>query len=150
MRQEGVSFEDGMSKTDAFVREKMSKAQSDQLSFESAGLSGLSGKALFTFGEGSHALVDFSSPEHGPGAVYAIPKNDDGSINYPSWHWEEAKHGWNENYEPSDEEAKSSLVRMRAAFLVTFGDKAFERAVPDKKARKEAKEYLKSIGYAEE
>ncbi|HRJ87047.1 MAG TPA: RHS repeat-associated core domain-containing protein [Pyrinomonadaceae bacterium] len=150
MRQEGVSFEDGMKKTDDFIRGKLSEAQSSQLSYESAGLRGLSGKALFIFGNGSHALEDFSSPEHGPGAVYSIPKNEDGSIDNSSWHWDEIKHAWKENYEPNDNDAKSSIVRMRAAFLVTFGDKAFKRAVRDKNARKEAKDYLRSIGYDEE
>jgi RHS repeat-associated protein len=149
MREEGVSNEDGLDKTDGFVRGKLTDAQKSQLSREEVGLEGLSEKALYIFGQGSHALEDYSSPEHGPNGVYSIPRNSDGSINALKWHAQEVFHFYKENYMPNSKEAMPSLVRMRAAFLVAFGEKAFQRAVRNRKDREQAKSFLKSIGYAE-
>jgi peptidoglycan hydrolase-like protein with peptidoglycan-binding domain len=116
--------------------------------------------ALNTFGHACHTYMDFFSPAHHGWQKYKMPKMtvkitdpETGSIigeqeknDWIKYVQEGLQHKADESAEPTVEEKDNCVKYMRGAFLTTFTDKWFKRAVTSESERKKIYDFIKGQG----
>jgi RHS repeat-associated protein len=122
-----------------WIDQKSNEAKNLQSDFSSKGGTGLSEKALVSFGEGSHTLMDNTSPAHYNYQLYSIPRvlipipGAPGSYvllpNASQYTKEQMQHIGKESDEPTEEQRRRAVADMQAYYLRTFGEEAFHRAI---------------------
>ncbi|MCW5956465.1 MAG: hypothetical protein KIT61_07755, partial [Pyrinomonadaceae bacterium] len=158
----GMSPEDAIRKTGAYLDGLASKARREQLSFERMGGQGLSPKALVIFGQITHVYEDMTSPAHGFDKTYAIPQKPTSQSGYltakagenplnttqpdmDKWQQELDDHAAIEQRDPTPGERARTELNSRAAFVIVFGQKAFSQLDLTDKERDDALNLAKAL-----
>lgn len=105
--------------------------------------------ALTEFGRACHTYMDSVSPAHHGWQKYEMPKTIDHNgvkNDIPRYIAEGILHKNEESDPPTTEQRDRAASYMRGAFLTTFGDKWFQRAVVDGAEREKTYSFLKSQG----
>lgn len=170
MTPEGMTVEEAIKKSHEWIKENTSKAQEIQQAVDVARadfdeqrkenpemgrlqrvpVSGeMQSTALTAFGKACHTYMDSVSPAHHGWKKYEIPKTvDEKGVknNIPLFILEAILHGMEESGDPTTEQRDQAISYMRGAFLTTFGDKWFHRAIIGEAEREKTYSFLKSKG----
>lgn len=113
----------------------------------------MSSTGLTDFGRACHTYMDSVSPAHHGWKVYKIPKTIEVSgtgtnekKDIPMFIVEGILHSLEESGDPTQEQRDECVLYMRGAFLTTFGNKWFCKAVKSNDERQKVYSFLKSKG----
>ncbi len=114
--------------------------------------------ALTAFGKACHTYMDSVSPSHYGWQEYKIPKKTTTVAGRSGKIYEKELNDWRqyvvemfahsdkESGEPTQSEKDDAVLYMRGAFLTTFANKWFTRAVKDSGERENVYDFLRSKG----
>jgi RHS repeat-associated protein len=153
MTPEGMSTEDAYNASMKFAADMADEARTHQI-FGTSKDGEMNLKALTAFGQGAHMYMDSTSPSHKGWQLYSMPKMEvevAGGVkiyvnDWKKFYQEMQEHAKLEERKPTNEEKALTLMLLRAYYLTTFGNRAFQRAVPQAEDRQAAYDYLKQNG----
>ncbi len=159
MTQKGLSQEQAMEKSNAYLQGMLNDVTARQREHEEAGGKGISSTALILLGEATHVYEDMTSPAHGYDKIYGIPQKMvaksgffmakvgsdtlfESEADWAMWGSDTLEHMDAESGNPTLQQIQDSVDYSRGFFYIAFGKEKFNELVSDEDERKRVTDLL--------